>query len=192
MPRHRSIKPIAQTQEEELRRFRRLPKKTASVRRDVRQVREAEEMLSKLTPKLKAKVSPPPVTKKDKSTQRKQGAKIGVEAAIDALPTPKTVTKPARKPVSKPTRKRASSPVAKAMPVPEQAAKQATMPKLKKQTSVKDRKTTLSAAMTAGHLYYYKNGVKTAAVTKDMLKKFGFKSLRDFMNAQLGKKRKSK
>lgn len=115
-----------------------------------------------------------------KPTQREQRAKIGVEATIDALPTPKTVTKPARKPTRKPT------------DIPEKTSKQAAMPKLKKQTSVKDRKTTLSAAKKAGHLYYYPNGVKTAAVTKDMLKKFGFKSLRDFMNAQLGKKRKSK
>ena len=60
---------------------------------------------------------------------------------------------------------------------------------LKTKINEKDRKTSLKAAIDAGHLYYWKNGKKMAAVSRDMLKKAGGMTLRTFMNMQEKKKR---
>ena len=107
------------------------------------------------------------------------------EKKLAKKPTTKPVTKPTTKPVTKPTTK----PVVPKKPT----AASLRMPKLKSTIAAKDRKNTLAAARKAGHLYYYKkDGTKMAAVTKEMLNKSGHKSLRDFMNAQLGKTRRKK
>ena len=56
--------------------------------------------------------------------------------------------------------------------------------------AVKDRTHSLSDARKAGHLYYWKDGKKMAAVTGGDLKKAGYTRLRDYMNRQLKKKRR--
>ena len=63
------------------------------------------------------------------------------------------------------------------------------MKKLQAKIDKADRKTSLAAARKAGHLYYWKNGKKMAAVYAEDL---GGLSLRDFMNKQLGLTRKDK
>ena len=63
------------------------------------------------------------------------------------------------------------------------------MKKLEATIAKEDRKTSLAAARKAGHLYYWKNGKKMAAVYAEDL---GGLSLRDFMNKQLGLTRKDK
>ena len=65
------------------------------------------------------------------------------------------------------------------------------MKKLQAKIDKADRKTSLAAARKAGHLYYWKNGKKMAAVSAEDLSKTGL-SLRDFMNKQLGLTRKGK
>ena len=65
------------------------------------------------------------------------------------------------------------------------------MKKLEAKIDKADRKTSLAAARKAGHLYYWKNGKKMAAVSAEDLSKTGL-SLRDFMNKQLGLTRKGK
>ena len=65
------------------------------------------------------------------------------------------------------------------------------MKKLEATIAKADRKTSLAAARKAGHLYYWKNGKKMAAVSAEDLSKTGL-SLRDFMNKQLGLTRKDK
>tara|TARA_R100000306_G_scaffold15563_1_gene20009 strand:- start:317 stop:883 length:567 start_codon:yes stop_codon:yes gene_type:complete len=72
--------------------------------------------------------------------------------------------------------------------------------RLQSKIAEKDRKTSLSAARKAGHLYYWKNGTKMAAVTREDLAKFkkkqmgskeyGKGKLRDFMNWHLKKTRR--
>jgi hypothetical protein len=52
-----------------------------------------------------------------------------------------------------------------------------------------DRKKSLAAARKAGHLYYWKDGKKMAAVTGEDLKTSGL-NLRDYMNKQLDKTRR--
>jgi len=59
--------------------------------------------------------------------------------------------------------------------------------KLTRNVPKTEQKTSSAAARKAGHLYYYKDGKKMAAVTGDMLKKSGFKTLRAFMNYQENK-----
>ena len=52
-----------------------------------------------------------------------------------------------------------------------------------------DRKKSLAAARKAGHLYYWRDGKKMAAVTGEDLKTSGL-NLRDYMNKQLDKTRR--
>ena len=104
------------------------------------------------------------------------------KAEVARLKKGQQLTKPVRKP-------RVVTSKAKPMPKVTSKEKKPAFKQLKTKIDEKDRKTSLRAAINAGHLYYWKNGKKMAAVSSDMLKKSGGMSLRTFMNMQEKKKR---
>ena len=101
-------------------------------------------------------------------------------------------TSPARKTIQNPTRRDTAAALNQGMKKPRATppSKSPAPSKVKKLTRnvpKTEQKTSSAAARKAGHLYYYKDGKKMAAVTGDMLKKSGFKTLRAFMNYQENK-----
>lgn len=108
---------------------------------------------------------PKPKPKDSAPSLPKPKPKRTIESMIKEL----GLDKPSRKPVSAPK------------PKPQQGLK-------RRQSNIdkEDRKTSLSAARRAGHLYYWQNGKKMAAVTQEDLKESGL-GLTAFMNMQLGK-----
>ncbi len=135
--------------------------------------------------------------------QRALRRKIAKEAkgTVSTSPPRKTIQNPTRRnataelnnfmkratPVTTP-RATAASPKPRSKPtVPSAQASKSSVKKLKRNIPKNEQKTSLAAARKAGHLYYYKNGKKMAAVSAEMLKKSGFKSLRAYMNFQENK-----
>jgi len=139
--------------------------------------------------------------------QRALRRKIAKEAkgTVSTSPPRKTIQNPTRRnataelnnfmkratPVTTPVttpRATAALPKPRSKPtVPSAQASKSSVKKLKRNIPKNEQQTSLAAARKAGHLYYYKNGKKMAAVSAEMLKKSGFKSLRAYMNFQENK-----
>lgn len=150
-------------------------------------------------------------TPADRAMERQKALrqKIAKEAkgTVSTSPARKTIQNPARRiaaaalnqgmkkpratPVTTP-RATAAPPKPRSKPtVPPAQAIKSNVKKLKRNVPKDQQKTSLAAARKAGHLYYYKNGKKMAAVSAEMLKKSGFKSLRAYMNFQENKTAKN-
>jgi hypothetical protein len=129
----------------------------------------------KIAKEAKGTVSTSPPRKTIQNTTRRNATAELNNFMKKATPvtTPRATAAPP-KPRSKPT-------------VPPAQATKSNVKKLKRNVPKDQQKTSLAAARKAGHLYYYKNGKKMAAVSAEMLKKSGFKSLRAYMNFQENK-----
>jgi len=158
---------------------------TEAVKNRIRRQEQIKGTSSKSTVSVPKAKPTPPSDEMAKTVKFVKGVQKSLGSRRSAPPLPKPKPKPKRTIESvikelgldKPSRKPVSAP----KPKPQQGLK-------RRQSNIdkEDRKTSLSAARRAGHLYYWKNGKKMAAVTREDLKESGL-GLTAFMNMQLGK-----
>ena len=201
-------KPIAQIHEEGVKRYKGLGDTTASTR--ARQVKAAEKSILERAAKAKKPVVKKAAVPKKPAAKSTTTTRKPVKPRPKPPAPPKKAAATVRKPKPKPsvppkkpsdwrspskTYKFDADAIAKKLPkrgaaakkswVSSQQSKYAKLHRLYSNIAVKDQKNTLADARKAGHLYYWKeDGTKMAAVTKDMLKESGYKTLTAYMNAQ--------